>query len=57
MVLKQPDSRMGKTFNAIHFNIDNDNELKENCDQIAFRLRWNHWNRKRTAQIVIEDVK
>ncbi len=57
MVLKQPDSRMNKTFNAIHFNIDNDNDLRENFDQIAFRLRWNHWNRKKTAQIVIEDVK
>ncbi len=38
MVLKQPDSRMSKTFNAIHFNIDNNNDLQENFDQIAFRL-------------------
>ncbi len=54
MVLKQTDSRMGKTINTIHFNVDND--LQENFDQIAFRLRWNHWNRKKTAQIVIEDI-
>ncbi len=30
MVLKQTDSRMGKTINAIYFNVDND--LQENFD-------------------------
>ncbi|MBW2568724.1 MAG: single-stranded-DNA-specific exonuclease RecJ [Deltaproteobacteria bacterium] len=57
MVLKQTDSRMDKTFNAIHFNVDNNNDLQKNFNQIAFRLRWNHWNRKKTVQIVIGDVK
>ncbi len=50
----------GNSFNAIHFNVDtNPPEYvggQEHFDQIAFRLRWNHWNGKKTAQIVIEHV-
>ena len=50
----------GNSFNAIHFNVDtNPPEYvggQEHFDQIAFRLRWNHWNEKKTAQIVIEHV-
>lgn len=56
MLLKQPDSRTGNSFNAIHFNVDTNKNLQENFDQIAFRLRWNHWNGKKTAQIVIEHI-
>lgn len=57
MVLEQPpaDGR-GKTINAIHFNVDTGKNLRDNFDQIAFRLGWNHWNGKKTAQIVIEDI-
>ena len=47
----------GNSFNAIHFNVDTNKNLKENFDQIAFRLRWNHWNGKKTAQIIIEDIE
>ena len=46
----------GNSFNAIHFNVDTNKNLREHFDQIAFRLRWNHWNEKKTAQIVIEHV-
>lgn len=46
----------GNSFNAIHFNVDTNKNLQENFDQIAFRLRWNHWNGGKTAQIVIEDI-
>jgi single-stranded-DNA-specific exonuclease len=57
MLLKQSAAGgTGNSFNAIHFNVDTNKNLKENFDQIAFRLRWNHWNGKKTAQIVIEDV-
>ena len=51
----------GNSFNAIHFNVNtNPPEYvggQENFNQIAFRLRWNHWNGKKTAQIVIEDIE
>ena len=57
MLLKQSAAgRTGNSFNAIHFNVDTSKNLKENFDQIAFRLRWNYWNGKKTAQIVIEHV-
>ncbi|RZB29678.1 MAG: single-stranded-DNA-specific exonuclease [Desulfobacteraceae bacterium Eth-SRB1] len=57
MVLKQSAAGgTGKTINAIHFNVDTGKNLRDNFDQMAFRLRWNHWNGKKTAQIVIEDL-
>ena len=57
MLLKQASGSTGKTFNAIHFNIDPSIPLKEHFDQIAFRLRWNRWNEKKSAQLIIEEVK
>jgi len=57
MLLKQASGSTGKTFNAIHFNIDLSIPLKEHFDQIAFRLRWNRWNEKKSAQLIIEEVK
>jgi single-stranded-DNA-specific exonuclease len=56
MVLSQGKGRTDKTFNSIHFNVDPDTPLKENFDQIAFRLRWNRWNGRKTAQLVIEET-
>jgi single-stranded-DNA-specific exonuclease len=53
MVLKQ---NTGKTFNAIQFNVDPRIPLKETFDQMAFRLRWNRWNGRKNAQIVIEEI-
>jgi len=56
MVLSQGKGRTEKTFNSIHFNVDPDIPLKENFDRIAFRLRWNRWNGRKTAQLVIEET-
>jgi single-stranded-DNA-specific exonuclease len=56
MVLSQGKGRTEKTFNSIHFNVDPDTPLKENFDRIAFRLRWNRWNGRKTAQLVIEET-
>jgi single-stranded-DNA-specific exonuclease len=56
MVLSQGKGRTDKTFNSIHFNVDPDTPLKENFDRIAFRLRWNRWNGRKTAQLVIEET-
>ncbi len=58
MLLQQSSAgRTGNSFNAIHFNVDTSKNLRDNFDQIAFRLRWNHWNGNKTAQIVIEDIE
>lgn len=56
MILKQPGGKTGKTCHAIHFNVDTGIPLKEDFDRIAFRLRWNRWNGRKTAQMVIEET-
>jgi len=53
MVLKQ---HTGKTFNAIQFNVDPRIPLKDTFDQMAYRLRWNRWNGRKRAQIIVEET-
>jgi single-stranded-DNA-specific exonuclease len=53
MVLEQ---NTGKTFKAIQFNVDTRIPLKDTFDQIAFRLRWNRWNGRKSAQIIVEET-
>ena len=56
MLLKQSGGNTGNTFNAIHFNADTGIPVKQKFDRIAFRLRWNRWNGRKTAQIIIEEI-
>lgn len=56
MRLKQSSSKAGKNINAIQFNAETNKPLKNSFNQIAFRLRWNHWNGKKTAQMVVEET-
>jgi single-stranded-DNA-specific exonuclease len=53
MVLEQ---HTGKTFNAIQFNVDPQIPSKNTFDQIAYRLRWNRWNGRKRAQIIVEET-
>ena len=57
MVLSQPAGNTTKTFAAIHFNVSDEDAKKFHFDQMVFRLQWNRWNGKKTAQIVIEDLQ
>jgi single-stranded-DNA-specific exonuclease len=57
MLLKQSGGKTDKTFHAIHFNGNSGIPIKESFDRIAFRLRWNRWNSRKTAQMVIEEVE
>jgi len=57
MLLKQSGGKTDKTFHAIHFNGNTGIPMKEGFDRIAFRLRWNRWNGRKTAQMVIEEVE
>jgi len=53
MVLEQ---NTGKTFNSIQFNVDDRTPLKDTFDQMAYRLRWNRWNGRKSAQIIVEET-
>lgn len=54
MSIKAASPRGNKRFDAIHFNIDPDEPLRAHYDHVLFRLNWNYWNGKRTAQVIIE---
>jgi single-stranded-DNA-specific exonuclease len=57
MLLKQSGGNTGNTFHAIHFNGITGIPVKQGFDRIVFRLRWNRWNGRKTAQIVIEEIE
>ncbi len=56
MVLSQASGYAATTIAAIHFNVNDDDAQKFHFDQMVFRLQWNRWNGKKTAQIVVEDL-
>jgi len=56
MVLEQKIGKTMKTFNAIQFNVESRPPLKDTFDRMAYRLRWNRWNGRKNAQIVIEEI-
>ena len=57
MFLSQASGYATATMPAIQFNANDEDAKKFHFDQIVFRLQWNRWNGKKTAQIVIEDVQ
>ena len=56
LTLKQRNSKLKKTVNAIWFNVEGDDMHKNYFETIAFKLRWNHWNGKKSIQAVVEKV-
>jgi single-stranded-DNA-specific exonuclease len=56
MVLKQKTGETEKRFNAIQFNAGNTGFETKYFEKIAYRLRWNRWNGRKNAQIVIEET-
>jgi single-stranded-DNA-specific exonuclease len=57
MFLSQTSGYAKTTIPAIQFNVEADDAQKKSFDQIVFRLHWNRWNGKKSAQIVIEDLQ
>lgn len=57
MVLSQLSGYQSVTIQAIHFNVNDENARKFHFDWMVFKLQWNRWNGKKTAQIVVEDVE
>lgn len=56
MLLEQADKMTSRSFAAIQFNIDPGMKKPELFDRIAFRLRWNRWNGRKNAQLLIEET-
>lgn len=56
LTLKQRSPRSANTVNAVWFNVEGENLDKKYFDTIVFKLRWNHWNGKKSIQAIIEDV-
>ncbi|OQX20975.1 MAG: single-stranded-DNA-specific exonuclease RecJ [Desulfobacteraceae bacterium IS3] len=53
---QQVDGRTSRAITAIQFNIGADALLRNHFERMVFRLRWNRWNGRKTAQIVVEDL-
>ena len=56
MCLYKNSENPGKIINAIQFNCNTDRQHPEFFDQIIFKLQWNHWNGKKTPQIIVEQM-
>lgn len=57
MRLLQPGTPASQALHAIQFNVSPAHSDSEHLDQIAFRLRWNRWNGKKTLQLLIEEAE
>ena len=57
LVLRQPSSLNSPVIQAVHFNFDPRLSTKSNFSQVIFKLRWNRWKDKKSAQLVIEDLR
>ncbi|MFZ5573236.1 MAG: single-stranded-DNA-specific exonuclease RecJ [Thermodesulfobacteriota bacterium] len=55
--LAQNNGRHQQLHDAILFNAGNRDCSAEKSHEVAYRLRWNHWNGKKKAQMIIEDMR
>ncbi|MFW5908414.1 MAG: single-stranded-DNA-specific exonuclease RecJ [Desulfosalsimonas sp.] len=57
LMLRQPESTKKQAFQAVWFNIDPQKQIPRRLAQIAFRLRWNHYNGRKDIQLIIEEAR
>jgi single-stranded-DNA-specific exonuclease len=57
MTLVQANGDCQRRLSAIWFHIGAQHAECRHFSKIAFRLQWNHWNGKRSAQLLIEDAQ
>ena len=57
MRLNQDSGKRINTFNAICFNIDPMFETTDSFEEIAYHLRWNRWNGRKSIQLIVVDMK
>jgi single-stranded-DNA-specific exonuclease len=55
LTLRQVGAKNGLAVNAMRFNTKR-KKVPEGFDRIAFRLRWNRWNGRKTPQMIIEEI-
>ena len=56
MALRQSSAANSQAIQAIQFNVDDRSIQKNNFEKIVFKLRWNRWKTRKSAQIYIEDL-
>jgi single-stranded-DNA-specific exonuclease len=56
MMLRQSSARDVPPMQAIHFNVDDRTARLNSFEKMVFKLRWNRWNGKKAAQIIVEDL-
>lgn len=56
LVLKQAGDKPSPRLNAIQFNVDPGLPVPDTLARIAYHLQWNHWNGRRTLQLVIVET-
>lgn len=54
MTLRQAGDRTARPISAIRFNIREGAEKTKYFSKLAFRLRWNRWQGRKTPQMIIE---
>jgi single-stranded-DNA-specific exonuclease len=57
MTLQAASSGGARPIEAIWFNVDPSVPTFDHIQRLAFRLRWNRWNGRKTPQLVVEDVE
>lgn len=53
--LVQGGNAAAHPLNAIWFNPDGDDQTRQHFDKLVFKLRWNHWNGKKSLQAMVEN--
>lgn len=53
--MRLTQSETGRSFPAIQFNIDPSQALPNRLRKIAFHLKWNRWNGRKSAQMIIAE--
>jgi len=57
MRLNQVTGNKNNIVNAIHFNIDPGIEDVDHFKKMAFQLRWNRWNSRKSIQLIVIDIE
>ncbi len=57
MILRQASAPNAPLLQAIQFNVDSRDSNKQHFPQVIFKLRWNRWKERKTAQLIVEDLR